>query len=635
MLPRCFLLGLLVLGTCGCGSSDSRAQDRPVNPSAGAASLATPFDHHLLVDQFGYRPGDPKVAVVRDPHVGYDSKDRFAPGAEYQVRRADDGAAVFSGKLSAWGGGAVEASSGDAGWWFDFSVVDAPGKYFVYDVARNRRSPTFRIDDRVYSDALRAAVRMYFYQRSGYGKHQPQAQSCWTDEPAYLRPDQDVGARDVTDRANSAKVRNLSGGWFDAGDTNKYVTFAAQPVHQLLTAYQENSQAFTDDFGIPESGNGIPDLLDEVKWETDWLKRMQFDDGSAALKVGSIVYAAASPPSTDKSARFYVPSCTSSTIALAGMLAHASFVFARFPALEAEAADLRRRAAAAWRNYRSAPAKQTACDSQVVHAGKADWSAEDQDGEAVVAAVYLFAITGDSAYDDFIKANYKATRPYRDFGWTRYNPEQGEALLFYTGLAGADRALQATLIEDKRRDVAAGNHVYGFDARDDLYRSFMHEPQYHWGSNNPRAAYGNSNMDAIRYGAAAAEPPRLRDRALEILHYFHGVNPFGKVYLTNMYAYGATDSVNELFHVWFWPGSKWSDALTSACGPAPGYVPGGPVANAGAAGVPASMAPPSGQPAQKSYRDWNGNAPENSYVVNEPGIYYQSGYVKLLSNFVR
>jgi hypothetical protein len=93
--------------------------------------------------------------------------------------------------------------------------------------------------------------------------------------------------------------------------------------------------------------------------------------------------------------------------------------------------------------------------------------------------------------------------------------------------------------------------------------------------------------------------------------------------------------VNELFHAWFAPATKWSDALTSACGPAPGYVPGGPNVHAADNGVPTWLAPPTGQPAQKSYKDWNVSMPEKSWAINEPAIYYQSGYVKLLSKFVR
>ncbi len=609
------------------GASSARA-------APAGLSGQIPFDHHVLVDQFGYRPGDPKIAVLRDPRVGYDKDDKFLPGSLYQVRSAEDGRVVFTGAPAAWNGGATEASSGDRGWWFDFSAVTAPGAYFVYDAQKNLRSATFQIGQHVYKDILKAAMRTYFYQRSSFAKKQPFADACWTDEPAYIGADQDTQAHDITDRTNRSKIKDLSGGWFDAGDTNKYVTFAVPVVHQLLAAYQENPGVFGDDFNIPESGNGIPDVLDEVKWELDWLKKMQYPDGSSALKVGEIVYVPAAPPSSDHSPRYYIPSCTSATIASAGMLAHAAYVFGGIGPLAHDAADLKARSVAAWNNYQSIAAKQTSCDSGVVHSANADWSSDDQAAAAVVAAVYLFAITENPAYDDYVKQHYKELKPYHDEGWSRYKPEQGEALLFYSGLKKADAALRAAILADKQHD-AKSSAVYRVNANDDLYRAFLHEPQYHWGSNNPRAQYGNSNMDVVAYGLDKSETSAYSARALDTLHYFHGVNPFALVYLSNMYRYGATQSLNEIYHTWYWRGTKWSSALGSPCGPAPGYVSGGPNANAVRDGVPAVLSPPAGQPPQKAYKDWNAAWPDSSWSITEPAIYYQAAYVKLLSNFAQ
>jgi hypothetical protein len=628
------LAPLCLLAACvtGLGSLRVLAADQP---AARGMSAQIQFDHHLLVDQFGYRPGDPKFAVARDPQAGYDKADKFAPPSALQVRDADDGHVVFSGKPAAWNGGATDESSGDRGWWFDFSSVTAPGAYFVFDSEKNARSATFNIGPHVYKDVLKAAMRTYYYQRSGLAKRQPFADVCWTDDPAYTGADQDLQAHDVTDRTNPAKIKDLSGGWFDAGDTNKYVTFAVPVVHQLLAAYQENPGVFTDDFGIPESGNGIPDVLDEVKWEVDWLKKMQYPDGSAALKVGEIVYVPAAPPSSDHSQRFYIPSCTSATIAGAGMFAHTAYVFGGIAALAHEAADLKARAIAAWSNYQGVAAKQTSCDSGVVHSANADWNEDEQKAGAVVAAVYLFAITDNAAYDDYIKQHYKELKPYHDEGWSRYKPEQGEALLFYTTLKRSNSALRSAILADKLGDAKSGSHVYGFDPKDDLYRAFLHEPQYHWGSNNPRAQYGNSNMDIVTYGLDMSANETYKSRALGTLHYFHGVNPFAMVYLSNMYRYGATQSANEIYHTWFWRGTKWSNALTSACGPAPGYITGGPNANAVRDGVPATLMPPGGQPRQKAYKDWNAAWPDSSWAITEPAIYYQAAYVKLLSKFAQ
>ncbi len=634
---RLFHIFWIALSLAACGgapapgtSAAQAAAQLPAPP--GIAGI--PFNPHLVVDQFGYRPADRKVAVIRDPRIGYDSADHFTPGASYQVRRAEDGSVAYTGAPVPWRDGSVDAGSGDAGWWFDFSDLKDDGTYFIYDEQRKARSATFRIAQQVYAPILKAAMRTFYYQRSGFAKRAPSAEDCWTDDVAFLGPGQDLEARDVTDRRNAAKARNLFGGWFDAGDTNKYVTFASAPVHQLLAAYEENPPAFTDEFGIPESGNGIPDLLDEVKWETDWLKRMQYADGSVALKVGTLEPTAGVKPSLDRNARYYIPSCSSATIAAAGMFAHAALRFGAFAPLEQERAELGERAVRAWKQFQASP-RQTACDNGEVKAGDADWDETDQNAEAVVAAVYLFALTGGKEYDDYVKAHYRETRPYRDSGWSRYNPHQGEALLFHARQSGVDQATAAAIVADKSADIgAAGNRIYGLRPDDDLYRAYLNDGQYHWGSNNVRANYANTNLDAARLVEGELATPYV-ERAEEILHYFHGVNPFAMVYLSNMYRYGATRSANEIYHSWFSQGTRWDSAVASQCGPAPGFVPGGPNVNAVADGVPASLAPPAGQPRQKSYRDWNTPWPDSSWAITEPAIYYEASYIRMLSWFVR
>src|SRR5262249_44876952 len=156
----------------------------------------------------------------------------------------------------------------------------------------------------------------------------------------------------------------------------------------------------------------------------------------------------------------------------------------------------------------------------------------------------------DPAYAAEVKAHYRELRPYHDVGWSRYDPEQGQALLFYTGLPGADSGVAKDILAHHADDVRAVNQVYGVSATDDLYRAFLHEPQYPGGSNEARSDHGNPNMAAARYPPAGADAASFRARALDTVHYFHGVNPFAKVYLSNMYAYGATSSVNALFHAW-------------------------------------------------------------------------------------
>ncbi|MFH1812319.1 MAG: glycoside hydrolase family 9 protein [Pseudomonadota bacterium] len=618
------------------GTDASTAQDVAVAPDAtssdagatdgAASSLALSW--YILVDQFGYRLGDPKVAVLRDPQQGFDANESYGPGSSFEVRRWSDGAVVHSGVATPWNGGAVQASSGDRGWWYDFSSLTTPGSYVVVDVDQGLRSARFDIDAQVYRQVLRAAVRMYFYNRCGADKSAVLAGACWADSPSFLGASQDTEARSVDDKQNASTARDLRGGWFDAGDTNKYVTFAQGPVHRLLTAYSEKPTLWGDDHGIPESGNGVPDLLDEVKWEVDWFKRMQEADGGVLLKLGTLDYNDPTPPSADTRPRYYVPACSSSAIAAAGVFAHAALVYATVPALAGEVADLQQRAADAWTWYQG-HTRRSDCDSQEVLAGDADWDLNTQDQVAVVAAVYLFALTATANYGQYVIDHYQVTRPYHDIGWSRYNAEQGEALLFYSALPAADATLAARILADKKADAESADDVYRFLVLKDLYRAFITDPSYHWGSNQVRADNGTSNLDVLTHGILVSDPVSYRDRALGIVHYFHGVNPLGLVYLSNMSSLGAERSASEIYHSWFRDGSRWDSALTSECGPPPGFVSGGPNASNS---VPRN--PPAGQPLQKSYLDFNTGWPDNSWEITEPGIYYQAAYIKLLAGFV-
>ncbi|MCZ7669345.1 MAG: glycoside hydrolase family 9 protein [Chloroflexi bacterium] len=77
-------------------------------------------------------------------------------------------------------------------------------------------------------------------------------------------------------RSGAKPPIDVSGGWYDAGDYGKYVNAGATAVSDLLWAYELFPQQFPDgQMNIPESGNGVPDLLDEARWELDWILKMQ------------------------------------------------------------------------------------------------------------------------------------------------------------------------------------------------------------------------------------------------------------------------------------------------------------------------------------------------------------------------
>jgi endoglucanase len=619
----------------------------PVAPPSGQG-LDVPLGRYLVVDQFGYQPARPKVAVLADPKAGWNANDSYTPSADLEVRQWVDGKLVFHGKPSLWQGGQTDPQAGDRGSWFDFSPVVQPGIYYLYDKAQNLRSYPFSISVDVYKPVLRAATKMFYFNRANVAKEPPYScdgKRCWTARADNLGPGQDRDARSIEDRDNTGTSRDLSGGWWDAGDTNKYVTFSNEAVHVLLTAYSERPVAFGDDFGIPESGNGVPDLLDEILVELNWLKKMQPADlkGGALIKVGSADYG--DPlPEQNHGKRFYYPKpCSAATIVVASEFAHAALVLKSLPHFENEWKQLVTRARDAWTFYASNP-RSDACDDGRIKSGDADVALDVQDQTAVTAAIYLFALTHEATFGDYVKAKVETTQPFKADTWSTYYASQGDALLYYAALPEADSETKKRIVA-RIMNVAKTSDVFGFRPESSLYRAYLRKEMYHWGSNNVRASLGTANYDLRQYDLVDhATQESYVVRAEGLLHSFHGVNAMQLVYLTNMYAEGGDACADEMYHAWFRDGDpKWDNARTSVLGPAPGYVTGGPNVQYCSWQNPGEYAcassPVRRQPPEKAYIDTNrGYEPSNPYAqaweLTEPGIYYQASYVRLVSKFV-
>lgn len=619
----------------------------PVAPPEGQG-LSVALQRYISIDQFGYRPGMAKVAVLADPQLGWNAADSYAPEGSLEVRRWSDGGVAFSGRVTPWNEGQVDANSGDRGAWFNFTALVTPGLYYVYDPKNQVRSHPFEISEDVYSKVLKTAMRMFYFNRANFEKKGPfacQGDRCWPQGVDYMGPGQDKQARSVTAPANAKTARDLSGGWWDAGDTRKSVTLTNDAVHQLLTAYQERPSAFTDDFGIPESGNGIPDVLDELLVELNWLKKMQPDDleGGALSKLGNLEPGEPLPEES-KLPRYYYPMpCSSATISLASELAHASVVLREVPALQSYALDLVQRAERAWQHYHGHP-KSDACDDGAITSGDADKPLDEQQQTAVTAAVYLFDVTGKPEYGDYVTDHFTETQPFKADLWSLYEPSQGDALLYYTHLKHAD-ASTANAITQRKVSQSDSIDIYRIRPQFDLYRAFMRPSTFHLGSNNQRASVGNTNYDLIVH-KLIKKPEDVHsfgDRAAGMLHSFHGVNPMQLVYLTNMYAVGGDACADEMYHSWFRDKHpKWDNARTSELGPAPGYVTGGPnkeYCKGQAAEHACTHSPVRAQPPGKAYLDANTSyEPENPYdkswELTEPAINSQASYVRLISKFV-
>ncbi|MBY0561311.1 glycoside hydrolase family 9 protein [Hyphomicrobium sp.] len=613
----------------------------------------------IVVDQFGYPTQSTKVAVIRNPQTGYDIDASFKPGREYQVVDRSTGKIVKSGAPTPWNNGATDTVSGDQVWWFDFSDVKTPGTYAIVDTEHNQRSVEFEIDDHIYRRVLKHAVRMFFYQRAGFEKTEKTAGQSWADRASHLGPGQDPFTRSWLAKDDPSQEKDLRGGWYDAGDYNKYTSWAARNIISLLRAYDQNPAAFGDDFDIPESGNGIPDILDEAKWGLDWLERMQNADGSL-LSVQSL--ADGSPPSAAKGPSFYGPPTTGATLMGAAVFAYASKVFSARaePELKAYGADLAKRAKEAWtwasKNpsvlyYNNDDGKQPG--SQGLAAGQQEMDDAHRLAARFEAAVYLFEITNDAEYAKLVEANFASIVP--EWGPSQWDAVGQEALLYYARLPGASDSVKSAIIAKfATRMTQNGDQLPMVIGKNDPYRAPMKD--FTWGSNFSKATQARLYELLASYAPDPNLAALAKSAGLGFLNYIHGVNPLGLVYLTNMKAAGAENSANTMYHSWFaYNSRRWSTVSGLNPGPAPGFLVGGPnpyysldpccFAASGAPNFKCYMSgafslcrqgfsPPLGQPPAKSYLQFNDPWPANSWAVTEPSTGYQAAYILALAPYV-
>jgi len=505
-------------------------------------TFAQELTDNIVVDQFGYREQARKIAVIRVPQIGPDAPSIYNPGTQFQVINSVNGNVVHTGAPVSFRGGETDAASGDRIWHFDFSAVTSPGRYYVLDVTNNVRSFPFDIANGVYDDVLRAAVKYFYYQRAGVAKLAQYAGEDWADGMQF---EQDRQTRDWFNRNDRSRDRDLSGAWYDAGDYNKYTKWTSDYISEMLLMYEENPAAFSDDYGIPESGNGVPDILDEVVWGLNWLLRMQNDDGSM-LSVqglaGGYGDGTGSPPSRVTAVSYYGPPNATATFGAVRAFAIASRVFGDHGAVN-YAERLKTAAVKAWEwgiaNPDSMFSNNTASNGS---AGLAAGNQEIIDNEhttgrvenMVTAAWFLYELTEDPSLLQIVEDNLKR---FPLFAWWQFMDQyRHSSHMLYMRYINDPRGSQALKNEIRSMLIAAFTRNDDFNSPNgyasDGYRAFM--KAYPWGSNRDKGHYGLTFYKWHSMVDQTVDANEFRERAEGYLHYIHGVNPFNMVYLTNM-----------------------------------------------------------------------------------------------------
>ncbi len=267
----------------------------------------------LKTNQVGHLPDAPAKFAYLGAWVPTVGAVDFASLKAFEICREEDGQPVFSGDLvlrakdsKTWGMSGAESYSGEDLYQIDFSEFRNPGRYFVRVPGLGRSYP-FQIAPDALGEAFFVAARGFFHQRCGI-ELKPE-HTAWTRNACHTAPlgtCQLVGSRGewklpdgrsatreirhldfniIRQTASSEKTINAWGGWHDAADYDKGKGHHI-PVWDLLGLYEINPAAFTDgQLNLPESGNGIPDLLDEARFGIDHWKRAQQPDGGVTGRI--------------------------------------------------------------------------------------------------------------------------------------------------------------------------------------------------------------------------------------------------------------------------------------------------------------------------------------------------------------
>lgn len=220
---------------------------------------------HIIVDQLGYLPDHVKQAFFFGDIVP----------ETFSVVDADSGKKIFTGEIKKQ----VYSDDYNANIAIgDFSDITTEGSYYI-EAELLGKSFDFEIRDKLYKEIFNEALRIYYYNRCGITITENLAganshNACHTGY-SVLRQDMTVH-------------KQVQGGWHQDSTGSQNIVSAANVIANLLLSYELYPTSFLDDIGIPESGNDIPDILDEVKYEADWFLKMQ-DENSGAVYSGITV----------------------------------------------------------------------------------------------------------------------------------------------------------------------------------------------------------------------------------------------------------------------------------------------------------------------------------------------------------
>ncbi len=383
----------------------------------------------------------------------------------------------------------------------DFSSLKTEGSYTLL-VPGVGKSVTFKIDPNIYSNPFKTAMLGMYLWRCGTSVSATYNGKVFSHEACHTKDA-------YTDYINGQhNIKDGGKGWHDAGDYNKYVVNAGITVGSMLFAWEQfKDQIKGISLTMPESNNSMPDYLDELKYEIDWLLTMQYPDGSGKVshKLSTKDFGGFELPERETADRFFTPWGSAATADFVAMLAMASRAFRPYDAAYADKCI-----AAAKVSYACLKANPGNTKPNLNGFSTGDYDTTDTD-DRLWAAAEMWETLGDSSYlaDFEASANTFTKKIDVDFDWGNVNnlgmftyllsEKSGKNSSLYNSIKSALISVADSIVS------TADGHGYGRPLG----------ATYYWGCNgtvarqtmilnianklSPKSEYVNTSLDALNF----------------------------------------------------------------------------------------------------------------------------------------
>ncbi len=398
----------------------------------------------------------------------------------------------------------------------DFSAFSRPGVYFI-KTGRGDSSYNFSISDSVYKDVTYESLKGFYFQRCGMALL-PQYAGLYARGGCHLN---DGYFHSSTGMSGTLET---TGGWHDAGDYGKYVVNAGITVGALLMAYEYFPGKFRfDDLNIPESGNSVPDILDEARYELNWLLKMQDASGGVYFKVTRQTFEPFEMPSQDTDKRYIYQISSTATADFAAVMARAARIYSSF---DQKFSDRCLSAAkSAWTFLEQNPSIVPPGGFHNPAGTSTGEYGDAGDGdERLWAAAELFATTGGSNYNNYFVSHYSDNGLFSyEMGWQNVN-SMAQLTYLFCSQSSADNFVKNNL------KISLDNlcSYYLLMSNSNSLNLVLKPGEFYWGSNSEVL----NRAIILIMGYVQNKNIYYYNAALEQLNYILGVNGNNISYVT-------------------------------------------------------------------------------------------------------